>query len=143
MACLVVLIAVFLFPELAQRESLADLSRTANASLLPGEQVLLFGVVEYTPVFYTNGRMAVDPTGEVLVAGGFAQVATALAAAPSSSVLCVTDERRAADLAAHNAWQITRIASSRDRVLLRIATSSRPGASGDRALPAPSSSAAE
>ncbi len=125
MACAVLLIATFLFAELANRESLADLSRSAGAALTPGEQVVLFGVVEYTPVFYVDGRMAVDETGEVLVADSYAQLDAAIGESPTSSVLCITDERRAADLSAHGEYRVQRIAAQRDRVLLRVATSSQ------------------
>lgn len=119
-ASLVVLIAVFLFAEIGRREALAELSTTANATLRPGEYLVLLGVVEYSPVFYARGRMVVDEKGEVLIADSTDQVVEVASMAHTGSVLCITDEARVGQLESDARIAVERLGAQRNRVLFRV-----------------------
>lgn len=119
-AAAVVLVATFLFGEVAHREALADLSTLAGRELRSGEVVLVFGVVEYGPAFYTEGRVVVDDKGEILIGTSFEQVADAIDASAAGSLLCVTDTRRAAELERDGRFRTEQLGQQRDRVLLRV-----------------------
>jgi 4-amino-4-deoxy-L-arabinose transferase-like glycosyltransferase len=119
-AAVVALIAVFYFAELGNRESLRDVSQVAERELRPGERVLLFNAVEYSPAFYTQGRMVVDEAGEILIATSFDELAAAIDGSPTLSTLCVIDAKTADQLSSDGRFAADRLAEQRGRVLLRI-----------------------
>ncbi|MCC6745218.1 MAG: glycosyltransferase family 39 protein [Acidobacteria bacterium] len=114
------LISIFLFGEIGVRESLPALMAKANASLGAGERVLCFGVVEYSPVFYVQGRVVVDGAGDVLIAASRDEVANALRSAPDESVLVITDGQRAYELSIDPELDMEILERERNRVLLRV-----------------------
>jgi 4-amino-4-deoxy-L-arabinose transferase-like glycosyltransferase len=122
-AMLAVAIAALLFGEVGRRESLRGLSAEAAAALEPGELVVLLGVVEYSPAFYVDGRMVVGEDGQILVAETPERVLDAARQSPTGSLLCITDEARAAALEADPRFRVTRVAAERDRRLLRVGSS--------------------
>lgn len=119
-ALLAAFIAVFLFGEIGARESLLHLSAEARGAMRDGERVALFGVIEYSPAFYVEGRMVVDEDGQILVADSVEEIAAAAASAPNQSVLCITDESRIPALEADPRLHVERIGLERNRVLVRV-----------------------
>jgi hypothetical protein len=139
-AAAVFLLATFMFNEVGHRESLADLSTVAGHALRPDERLVLLGVVDYAPAFYTQGRLVVDETGEILVADSYEQVEDALAHAPGGSLLCITDRRRADEMASGEHFATERLGEQRDRVLLRLTPIASRGASSAPAERSPAHS---
>lgn len=121
------LITIFLFGGIGARESLPLLMERANASMTDGERVLCYGVVEYAPAFYVQGRVIVDSAGDILIASSRDEVGDAVRASPAQSVLVLTDGPRAFELSADSELDMEVIERERNRVLLRVtARSSAP-----------------
>jgi 4-amino-4-deoxy-L-arabinose transferase-like glycosyltransferase len=119
-AAVVALIAIFFFAEVGHRESLREVSQVAERELRPGERVLLLNVVEYSPAFYTQGRMVVDQAGEILIATSFDEVAATVDASPTLSTLCILDAKTADQMPSDGRFAAERLSEQRGRVLLRV-----------------------
>jgi 4-amino-4-deoxy-L-arabinose transferase-like glycosyltransferase len=126
MALTVALITLLLFGELGARESLATLSEDADRELLDGEVVVPYLLTEYGLAFYTSGRVAVDGTGEILIAASVEDVVNVASASPTRSALCLTTDDGAARLGGDGRISLESIAGevygpeNRRRMLLRV-----------------------
>ena len=118
-ASVAALITVFLFAEIGTRESLPRLMARADAVLSPGELVLCYGVVEYAPAFYLEGRVVVDSAGDILIAAARDEVVATVRGSEAGEVLVLTDERRSTEMASDPELVVEVLGSERNRVLLR------------------------
>ncbi len=118
-ASIAALIVVFLFGELGTRESLPGLMARADASMTRGELVLCYGVVEFAPAFYLQGRVVVDSAGDILIAASRDEVVTALSSSDTGTILVITDEQRYRELSEDTDLTVEPLGSERNRVLLR------------------------
>jgi 4-amino-4-deoxy-L-arabinose transferase-like glycosyltransferase len=127
-ASIAALIVVFLFGELGARESLPGLMARADASMNRGELVLCYGVVEFAPAFYLQGRVVVDSAGDILIASSRDEVAAALRESGTGSILVITDDQRFRELSQDGELTVEPLGTERNRVLVRVATRSVAGA---------------
>jgi 4-amino-4-deoxy-L-arabinose transferase-like glycosyltransferase len=118
-ASIAALIVVFLFGELGTRESLPVLMARADASMARGELVLCYGVVEFAPAFYLQGRVVVDSAGDILIASSRDEVVTALGTSVTRTILVITDDQRFRELSGDTDLTVEALGTERNRVLLR------------------------
>jgi 4-amino-4-deoxy-L-arabinose transferase-like glycosyltransferase len=121
-AIAVVLTTGLLAEAIGQRESLALLASAADGHLAANERVLLYGVIEYAPAFYTKGRVVLNADGEIEIAETADRVEEL--ASHSGSVLVVTDMNRADELATRPALRVYTLGRQRNRTLLRCVAGS-------------------
>lgn len=123
-ASIAALIVVFLFGELGARESLPGLMARADASMARDELVLCYGVVEFAPAFYLQGRVVVDSAGDILIASSRDEVAAALDRSVTRTILVITDDQRFRELSLDAELTVESLGTERNRVLVRV--TSRP-----------------
>lgn len=117
---LVLFIATTLFPAIERDASIAPLSRVANAELRAGERVIFFGYLQYTPLFYTGGRVVTDGRVDAVRVDSAAEMEKYLEA----SLLCITKQSRVKEL--ESAYRVQVLGSQRDLVLVRVERGQSP-----------------
>ncbi len=118
---LVLIITITLFPALETKDSLVKLSNIALKNLQPKENILFFNYLQYSPLFYTNGRIfkgSGKHTEEALVLNNSDELAKTLE--QNSSLLCLTKEAYLNQITSDNRLKVSVIDKQRDIVLLRI-----------------------
>ncbi len=111
---LVLFIATMLFPAIERDASIAPLSRIANAELRAGERVIFFGYLQYTPLFYTGGRVVTDGRVDAVRVDSASQIERYL----EGSLLCITRRSMVKEL--EGAYRVQVLGSQRDLVLVRV-----------------------
>jgi 4-amino-4-deoxy-L-arabinose transferase-like glycosyltransferase len=115
---LAIVIATSLFPALENHDSLAPLSHTATKNLEPNEKIIFFNYLQYSPLFYSNGRVVKGEDGEALVTFSGDELAKSLE--QTNSLLCITKERYLKQLTDDKRFEILLLSKQRDVHLLRI-----------------------
>jgi 4-amino-4-deoxy-L-arabinose transferase-like glycosyltransferase len=118
---LAITIATLLFPVLENKNSLATLSHKAANLLQRHEKIVFFHYLDYSPLFYTNGRVLEDATGEVVQTYHTDELVKLLH--NHTSLLCLIKERNLAQITNDTRMQHTTLAKQRDIILLRVSLS--------------------
>lgn len=111
---MVLLIAGTLFPAIEQDASIAPLSRLAATELRPGERVIFFRYLQYTPLFYTDGRVVTDGRVDAVKAESVSEIEGYL----EQSLLCITKQRMVKEL--ERLYRVESLGYQRDLILVRI-----------------------
>lgn len=120
---LVIIATITLFPALESKDSLVRLSNVANVNLQPKENIVFFNYLQYSPLFYTNGRVVKGSgkhTEEALVLNNSSELVKILE--QNNSLLCLTREVYLNQITNDNRLKASIIDKQRDVVLLRIST---------------------
>jgi 4-amino-4-deoxy-L-arabinose transferase-like glycosyltransferase len=113
-----ILIAHFLFPAIERKASLVPLARIAAQELQFRENVIFFQYLNYTPVFYTKGRVFPETFEDVLRVD---TVENMLYYCPTEeSILCITRQASLPILQQDPQIIVTILGTQRDVVLLRV-----------------------
>lgn len=115
---LAVAIATTIFTGIENKSSLAPLSRAAAEQMRPGERVVLYNLVQYSPFFYTNGRVVEGERGEAARIDNVDELARWLS--DYESLLCIVRARQLEQITGDARFQSTTISQQRDRVLVRV-----------------------
>jgi 4-amino-4-deoxy-L-arabinose transferase-like glycosyltransferase len=111
-------ITSLLFPGIENKSSLAPLSRVAAREMRPGEKMIFFNYMQYSPHFYTNGRVVRGIDGEAIRADNPDELALYLA--PHESLLCIARKRQLEQITDDPRFEASVIGSQRDLILLRL-----------------------
>lgn len=117
---MVLLIAGTLFPAIEQDASIAPLSRLAARELRTGEQVIFFRYLQYTPLFYTEGRVVTDGRVDAVRVDSAPQIEGYL----DRSLLCITKQGMVKEL--ESLYRVEILGRQRDLVLVRIERGESP-----------------
>ncbi|KAF0247546.1 MAG: 4-amino-4-deoxy-L-arabinose transferase-like protein, partial [bacterium] len=115
---LAIIIATTLFPALENKDSLAPLTRIATQHLQTNEKIIFFNYLQYSPLFYSNGRIVRGDDGEALVLNTADGLAKSLQ--ETKSLLCLTKEQHLKQIINDQRFEISLIAKQRDVQLLRV-----------------------
>lgn len=118
---LAVIITTTLFSPLENKDSLSSLSKIALSNFKVDEKIIFFNYLQYSPLFYTNGRVikgSGEHTQEALVLETSDQLAQLLQ--KNASLLCLTKEKYLNQITSDDRFQISLIAKQRDIQLLRV-----------------------
>lgn len=115
---LAIALSTLLFPFVENKASLAPLSRMAASQLSPGEKVLFFNYLQYTPFFYTNGQIVEGEKGDAAYVNSVEGLMKYLNSYPS--LLCIMREQQLAILNNDARLEVSRLGNQRDIVLVRV-----------------------
>lgn len=115
---LAIVIATSLFPALENKDSLAPLTRIAIKHLEANEKIIFFNYLQYSPLFYSSGRVVRGDDGEALVLDTKDGLAKSLE--QTKSLLCLTKERYLKEITEDERFEISLISKQRDVQLLRV-----------------------
>jgi 4-amino-4-deoxy-L-arabinose transferase-like glycosyltransferase len=116
---LVVAIASLLFPGIENKSSLAPLARVAAGQMRGDEKIIFFNYLQYSPLFYANGRVVRGMDGEAARADNADDLARYLAS--HESLLCIVRNRQLNLIVDDPRFHSEPVGSQRDLTLLRIA----------------------
>ena len=115
---LAVAIASTIFPAIENEASLASLSRLAAAEMRLGEKIIFFNYMQYSPHFYTNGRIVMGSDGEAAQADNADQLAHYLGG--YESLLCIVRNRQINLITDDPRFNSSPLGSQRNLILLRL-----------------------
>ncbi|MEW6731196.1 MAG: glycosyltransferase family 39 protein [Acidobacteriota bacterium] len=111
-------ITTLLFPSIENEASLAPLARLAATQLHVNEKVIFFNYLQYSPLFYTNGRVVRGSDGEAVLVYNVDELAGYLE--KQESLLCILKQRQLNLITNDPRWQSVILGRQRDLILLRI-----------------------
>lgn len=111
---MVAIIVITLFPAVELKASTAEVSKKIMQQALPGEKLVFFGYLSYTPVFYAANTVLADGREDVVKVDTVQDLEKYL----SSSLLCLTRRPLLVQLDKHYELQV--VAAQQEVVLVRI-----------------------
>jgi 4-amino-4-deoxy-L-arabinose transferase-like glycosyltransferase len=121
---LAIAMAALLYPAIEEKASLAPLARVAATAMRANEKLIFFNYAQYSPFFYTNGRVVAGEKGEAARVDNSDELAQYLS--DYESLLCIARIGQA-DLIGNDArFHSELIGQQRDLDLLRVYLRDKP-----------------